>query len=86
VRFQILDRRAFEETTFKATGQVRFIGPVEPPEPYESDWKDTVRVHSMMVTRFITRFEGYPEKYVYHYHVLEHEDNEMMRPYEVVAG
>ena len=38
-----------------------------------------------MVTRFIMRFEGYPGKYVYHCHVLEHEDNEMMRPYEVVA-
>ena len=63
----------------------RFIGPVEPPEPYESGWKDTVRVHSMMLTRFIVRFEGYPGKYVYHCHVLEHEDNEMMRPYEVVA-
>jgi spore coat protein A, manganese oxidase len=85
VRFQILDRRPFDETTYKTTGQMRFIGPVEPPEPYESGWKDTVRVHSMMLTRFIVRFEGYPGKYVYHCHVLEHEDNEMMRPYEVVA-
>jgi spore coat protein A len=85
VRFQILDRRPFDELTFKTTGQVRFIGPAEPPEPYESGWKDTVRAHSLMVTRFIMRFEGYPGKYVYHCHVLEHEDNEMMRPYEVIA-
>jgi spore coat protein A len=85
VRFQILDRRPFDETTYKNTGQMRFIGPVEPPEPYEAGWKDTVRAHSMMLTRFIMRFEGYPGKYVYHCHVLEHEDNEMMRPYEVVA-
>ena len=40
----------------------------------------------MMLTRFIVRFEGYPGKYVYHCHVLEHEDNEMMRPYEVVPA
>ncbi len=85
VRFQILDRRPFDEFTFKSTGQVKFTGPAEPPDPYESGWKDTVRAHSLMLTRFIVRFEGYPGKYVYHCHVLEHEDNEMMRPYEVVA-
>jgi hypothetical protein len=37
------------------------------------------------VTRIIVRFEGYPGRYVWHCHNLEHEDNEMMRPYEVVA-
>jgi len=29
--------------------------------------------------------EGYTGRYVWHCHILEHEDNEMMRPYEVVA-
>ncbi len=86
VRMQILDRRPFDNLTFKTTGQVRFTGPAEPPEPYEVGWKDTVRAHASMITRFIVRFEGYPGKYVYHCHVLEHEDNEMMRPYEVIAG
>jgi spore coat protein A len=37
------------------------------------------------VTRIIVRFAGYPGRYVWHCHVLEHEDNEMMRPYEVIA-
>ena len=32
------------------------------------------------------RFEGYTGRYVWHCHMLEHEDNEMMRPYEVVAS
>ena len=85
VRFQILDRRPFDDVTFKTTGQIRFIGPAEPPEAYEMGWKDTVRAHSLMVTRFIVRFDGYPGKYVYHCHVLEHEDNEMMRPFEVIT-
>jgi spore coat protein A len=31
------------------------------------------------------RFEGFPGRYVWHCHMLEHEDNEMMRPYEVLA-
>jgi spore coat protein A len=85
VRFQILDRQKFDAEGYMANGRVRLLGPVEPPEPSESGWKDTVRAHAGMITRFIMRFEGYPGKYVYHCHVLEHEDNEMMRPYEVVS-
>jgi spore coat protein A len=37
------------------------------------------------VLTVITRFEGYTGRYVFHCHMLEHEDNDMMRPYEVVA-
>jgi len=85
VRFQVLDRRRFNGELFAATREIRYGGPLEPPEPTESGWKDTVRAHSNMVTRIIARFEGYPGKYVWHCHVLEHEDNEMMRPYEVVV-
>ncbi|HTX39944.1 MAG TPA: multicopper oxidase domain-containing protein [Bryobacteraceae bacterium] len=69
----------------RMTGELRYLGAPEPPEPYEAGWKDTVRAHSMMVTRFIVRFDGYPGRYVWHCHILEHEDNEMMRPFEVVA-
>jgi hypothetical protein len=29
--------------------------------------------------------EGYPGMYLYHCHVLEHEANDMMRPFEVIA-
>ena len=54
--------------------------------PDERGWKDTVRVDPMTITRIIVRFEGYTGRYVWHCHMLEHEDNEMMRPYEVVAG
>jgi spore coat protein A len=86
VRFQILDRRRFQPFIYSTTGEIRYTGPVEPPEPEEAGWKDTVRAHSKMVTRIIVKFEGYVGRYVWHCHVLEHEDNEMMRPYEVVAG
>jgi spore coat protein A len=86
VRFQILDRRRYEPFIYQSTGQLKFTGPVEPPEPYEAGWKDTVRAHAGMVTRIIARFEGYTGRYVWHCHVLEHEDNEMMRPFEVIAG
>ena len=39
-----------------------------------------------MATRIIARFEGYPGRYVWHCYILEHEDNEMMRPYKVVSA
>jgi spore coat protein A, manganese oxidase len=86
VRFQILDRRRFETFIYQTTGEVRYTGPVTPPDPEEAGWKDTVRAHPKMVTRIIVRFEGYVGRYVWHCHVLEHEDNEMMRPYDVIAG
>ncbi len=44
-----------------------------------------VQAHPGMVTRIIAKFEGFPGKYVWHCHILEREDNEMMRPYEVVT-
>jgi spore coat protein A len=49
-------------------------------------WKDTVRVNAKTVTRIIVPFEGFAGKYVWHCHILEHEDNEMMRPYEVLRA
>jgi spore coat protein A, manganese oxidase len=85
VRFQILDRRRFDVDAYMKTGKLEFIGPPVPPDPHESGWKDTVRAEVLMVTRIIIRFEGYAGRYVWHCHVLEHEDNEMMRPYEVLA-
>jgi spore coat protein A len=86
VRFQILDRRNFETFTYQTTGELRYTGPVTPPDPEEAGWKDTVRAHPGMVTRIIVKFEGYVGRYVWHCHVLEHEDNEMMRPYDVIPG
>jgi spore coat protein A len=86
VRFQILDRRKFDPFAYQTSGKLRFTGPPVPPEPSEAGWKDTVRTNPGMVTRIIMRFEGYTGRYVWHCHMLEHEDNEMMRPYEVVGS
>jgi spore coat protein A, manganese oxidase len=86
VRFQILDRRSFDVAAYWATGKFNFFGPPIPPDPSEAGWKDTVRADPAMITRIIIRFEGYTGRYVWHCHILEHEDNEMMRPYEVIAA
>jgi spore coat protein A, manganese oxidase len=59
------------------------------PDPNERGWKDTVRADPDQVTWIRQKFAlpqgvGAPQKYVYHCHILEHEENDMMRPYEVV--
>jgi spore coat protein A, manganese oxidase len=86
VRFQILDRQPYEPWLFQTKRQLHFLGPPEPPDPNEAGWKDTVQAHSRMVTRIIVPFTGFPGRYVWHCHILEHEDNEMMRPYDVIAA
>ena len=82
VKFQILDRRAFDIPTYWTKGKLMYTAPVVPPEPDELGWKDTVAAYPGMVTRIIVRFEGFTGRYVWHCHLLEHEDNEMMRPFE----
>jgi spore coat protein A len=86
VRFQILDRRNFDVNLYETKREIRYTAPPEPPEPGEAGWKDTVRAHSRMVTRIIIKFEGYTGRYVWHCHNLEHEDNEMMRPFDVLPN
>jgi spore coat protein A len=83
VRFQILDRFAFDLWDYRHTKQLRFVGHPVPPSPAEMGWKDTVRCDAKLVTRILVRFEGYVGRYVWHCHILEHEDNEMMRPFDV---
>jgi spore coat protein A, manganese oxidase len=86
VRFQILDRRRFDAFQYMTSGTLRYIGPAMPPDANEMSWKDTVRVNAKTVTRIIVPFLGYAGRYVWHCHILEHEDNEMMRPYEVLPA
>lgn len=86
VRFQILDRRRFDAFEFMTTGKLRYTSPPMPPDPNELGWKDTARVNAKTVTRIIVPFVGYAGRYVWHCHILEHEDNEMMRPYEVLPA
>ncbi len=49
--------------------------PVNDPE---AGWKDTVRCANGPATRLFLRFDGYSGEYVYHCHILEHEDMGMM--------
>ncbi|AXC11415.1 Multicopper oxidase [Acidisarcina polymorpha] len=86
VRFQILDRRRFNVFEYQKSQTLKFFAAAVPPSPSDAGWKDIVRVDPGMVVRIIIPFEGYTGRYVWHCHLLEHEDNEMMRPFEVVAS
>jgi spore coat protein A len=71
-QFQLLDRVN------------RQTGPVELAE-YELGWEDTVTVNPRERVRIIVPFEQFSGTFVWHCHMLEHEDHEMMRPFQVVA-
>jgi spore coat protein A len=95
VRFQVLNRQTFDVQTYLQSGKLIFTGIPRPPEVNERPaWKDTVKTYPGTITRVIQRFDlppgtslqaGQELLYVWHCHVLEHEDNEMMRPYKVVG-
>lgn len=85
VQFQILNRQPFDTALFNRTQELVFTGPPVPPAPNERGWKDTVRSEAGKVTRIIVRFGPYTGRYVWHCHLLEHEDYDMMRPLEVFS-
>ena len=76
VKFKVVDRQAFDPLTGT------LLGLPMAPAATEAGWKDTVIAYPGEVTRVNATFdiEGL---YVWHCHIVEHEDNEMMVPYYV---
>jgi spore coat protein A len=85
VRFQIVDRQNFAKFDYLSEEKLTFTGPRISPAAHEMGWKDVVQCPAGTVTRIIVPFAGYAGKYLWHCHILEHEANDMMRPYEIVA-
>jgi spore coat protein A len=95
VTFEVIDRRPFGAYDPK-TQAITYAGPPVPAAPNENGRKDTVQAHPGQVTRIRARFELPDEgtielpdgvdnpQYVWHCHILEHEENDMMRAFEVV--
>lgn len=84
IQFKVLHRRPFDLERFQQDGYIHYTGPPIEPEPYERGWKDTVRADVGMVTSVIMKFTENPGDYVWHCHILEHEDYDMMRPMKVI--
>jgi spore coat protein A len=97
VDFRILNRETFDPNTVTVDPKAMQGGIVGgilrpdtvvpsgvpvPPAPEEAGKKDTAIMYPGTVTRLLVSFKRKGE-YVYHCHILSHEDHEMMRPYEV---
>lgn len=81
VAFEVVERQGI--VVDEGAGTVLLVpGTTRPPEAWESGVKDTVIAYPGEVTRLRIRFDT-PGQYVWHCHIVEHEDNEMMRPYRV---
>ena len=90
VNVQILSRQPFDSYTNGTPGG---LGAPRGPEPTELGWKDTVQMYPGEITTVIMKFElpkvpfAVPpsprtggNEYVWHCHILEHEEHDMMRP------
>jgi FtsP/CotA-like multicopper oxidase with cupredoxin domain len=82
VVFQVVDRQAIFVDEANQTVQVVPGSAPQPPQPWENGYKDTVLTYPGQVTRVKARFAT-PGQFVWHCHIVEHEDNEMMRPYRI---
>jgi spore coat protein A, manganese oxidase len=69
VQFQVVERETFD-------------GEARAPEVWETGFKDTVIAYPGEITRVKALFDR-PGLFLWHCHILEHEDNEMMRPYHI---
>jgi hypothetical protein len=68
------------EVAFEVVNRQQFAGAARGPEVWERGFKDTVIAYPGEITRVKAKFD-LPGLYVWHCHIVEHEDNEMMRPY-----
>jgi spore coat protein A, manganese oxidase len=96
VDFEVLDRRPFNDDAYVPGAPIPYTGAAVPAPPFENGRKDTVKAHPGEVTRIRMKFDlpsgalvlpaGVTSpQYVWHCHILEHEENDMMRAYEVVV-
>ena len=82
VLFQVVNRQTIFVDEVNKTFQVVPGSVPLPPEPWENGFKDTVIALPGQVTRVRARFTT-PGQFVWHCHIVEHEDNEMMRPFRI---
>ena len=85
VRMQLISRQKFIARINEENGKptnIRLIGQPKYPGPDEQGWKDTWVTFPGEVTKVIAKFDR-PGLYVWHCHILSHEEHDMMRPFFV---
>ncbi len=81
VRFEVTQREIISADSPNYVDETS-IGITRLPEAWETGFKDTVIAYPGEITRVKAQFD-IAGLYVWHCHIVEHEDNEMMRPYVV---
>jgi bilirubin oxidase len=79
IMFDVVNREPFMDVE---SGAMVMPGDTRPAEPWETGFKDTVIAYPGEITRVKATFDR-AGLYVWHCHILSHEDNEMMRPYRI---
>jgi spore coat protein A len=85
VTMQMISRQKFVARVNEETGKpsnIRLVGQPKYPGPDEQGWKDTWVMNPGEVTKVIAKFDR-PGLYVWHCHILSHEEHDMMRPFYV---
>jgi len=85
VRMQLISRQKFNAKIDEETGKptnIRLVGQPQYPGTDEAGWKDTWVMNPGEVTRVIAKFDR-EGLYVWHCHILSHEEHDMMRPFYV---
>jgi bilirubin oxidase len=84
VQFEVVNREGLvlDPATGMSALPATPDGVVALPEVWETGTKDTVIVYPGSLTRVKAKFD-IAGLYVWHCHILSHEDNEMMRPFRV---
>jgi spore coat protein A, manganese oxidase len=96
VNVQIINREPFLDGSYNSGSFISSGSPVL-PDPTELGWKETVKMYPNTVTRVIMKFDlphvpfvvplsprtGGSE-FVWHCHILDHEEHDMMRPLVVL--
>ncbi len=83
IRYQILDHGIEDRAITAAITVERDPGDElsHAIDDNERGLKDTVRVNPHEIAEIAVRFTTYSGRYMYHCHILEHEDRDMMRPF-----
>ncbi|MES3516723.1 MAG: multicopper oxidase domain-containing protein [Natronomonas sp.] len=89
VHFQVLGRQSTAAYDPDTAGID--VSELEPPRAFERGWNDTISVDPGEVVHVAVpfgeydgKFEDHTGRYMWHCHMLEHEDYDMMRPFEIV--
>jgi spore coat protein A len=81
--FEVVNREGLVlDDDGEVASPIQVDGNITAPEPWERGFKDTVIAYPGQVTRVRAQFTS-PGQFVWHCHIVEHEDNEMMRPYRI---